>query len=487
MVSTPSDLNAVGNNETVEIDLNQLAQNEAISRPERITRLAAQVESLFPGEGLAELRQNIVQRSFNVPQWGDYHNEGIFMDTHLAAILGNIDNIEAGNFPDTVPSEVRAWMRDVVDGNRQTLDMYTYLHDISKPDCMTIKYEDGTEEIVTWEQWVGKLPEGVQGNPVEFKKFCKDKGISGISYYHKERKETLISLDGDVINDLSEVGRVLEELDRLNPNGAIVVYKSDDKKTFPIEDWNQFVGENAGDAALFAQFCQEQEIASISFYEKKEGKKHGNEGAHDLQDLAESAGLSNLLLKAIDKHEVAYQFEKVNLKAYEKHFGGLTEEEIKWVITASYVDTMASHRKNGQPDLTNFINMVNTIHNYSVIQFIESQTMPNGNVSEGLDPKKVAQELLELRKQETRFQVTQEDLLQQLLDKCKPTRYNLEKLRFSLKALVTTDQISQELSEEIITCFDESGNPDNDKLKGVKKKLGKLNRLFAEAMKDAEL
>ncbi len=380
-------------------------EKERDSRRERLTRLGGEADALFPGEPLAELRTDIKDRSFNVPQFGPHHNEGMFMDTHLERILAAIQDIKTGRFPDAVPSDARGWMQEVVTGNERTLAMYTFLHDISKPDSLTIKYTDGHSVEPAWNEWVAMLPEGVNGDPVKLDAFCREQGITGISYFQKGK-----------------------------------------------------------------------------------GAKHGSMGAERLAALREAIGIPQTVLTAINHHEVAYQFQNVAIKTYEKYFGDLSEEEIKWVVTASYIDTMGSLNEQGQPDLSNFRAMVDTVHNYRVIQQVKAALQPDGQVLEGLDPKKAEKAILSLINEKTRFAEDPASMEVRLKQECRFSVYDSAKLEASLGALVLTSQIDEGTKVAILALIDSTtGRLSEAGFSAIRGKLGKANRLVNEALSAAEI
>lgn len=80
---------------------------EAASREARLERLRGQIERLFPLESTPETVRSAIEDSLDVPQWGKYHNEGIYMDTHLDRILEVIDEMRAGEFPEEIPEYMR--------------------------------------------------------------------------------------------------------------------------------------------------------------------------------------------------------------------------------------------------------------------------------------------------------------------------------------------------------------------------------------------
>lgn len=172
-----------------EWDARAIAERD--SRPERLERLHAAIERLFPGEKAEALRQKI-KDSLHVPQWGEYHNEGLFMDTHLDLILEQLGQVRTGEMPEAIPADVRSTMQETATTQEEVLEKYVFLHDISKMDTLLIKKKgpDGkaVNEKVSWDDWQSRLPAGVQGDPVAMRAWLKASGIEGISYYHPSDK-----------------------------------------------------------------------------------------------------------------------------------------------------------------------------------------------------------------------------------------------------------------------------------------------------------
>lgn len=167
------------------------AKAESASRPARLERLRGDVEKLFPGAERAELRAEI-ERSFDVPQWGEYHNEGILMDTHFDAILEAFDGIEKGVFPEGIPEADRAKMQDVAARHHDDLRRYVYLHDISKPDLLRTERlpAEGQKKGDVWEgtleQWYAEagVPEDARRDPALLSEWLAKENLKGISYYN---------------------------------------------------------------------------------------------------------------------------------------------------------------------------------------------------------------------------------------------------------------------------------------------------------------
>lgn len=241
-------------------------------------------------ERYPDLDENI-QISLETPQLGEHHNEGPKMDSHLSLMLETLGAISEGRFHEALADqkEIQKMMSDSAvtpdpENPERTrinpvLVEYTFLHDISKPDCLTIKIEGEKKGVeITREQWQ-KI--GQSGRPYQF----EGKSITSISYYHPSEGAT---------------------------------------------------------------------------------GQHGNKAAEMLKDH----NVPPEILIAISKHEVAYQFARINAATYEEHFvkPGFTEDQQRFILIASYIDTMASLLPDGKVDLGNFINLLNSRNNYSLIK-----------------------------------------------------------------------------------------------------------------------
>lgn len=110
------------------------------------------------------------------------------------------------------------------------------------------------------------------------------------------------------------------------------------------------------------------EISSIGYYHSSEGElgTHGKKGANFLKDR----GVPRESLAAIGMHEIAYQFQSRAAKNFRKHFAdaGFTDREAAFILTASYIDTVASLGPDGKPDLRNFLNLIAARKNYLLVK-----------------------------------------------------------------------------------------------------------------------
>ncbi len=310
-----------------------LARRESDSRAARIESLRTKMTKLFPNPEQDRLWEEI-DASFDVPQVGDYHNEGMLMDTHLDTIIKNVAAIAEGSFewPDEIPESTRRVLENTIKKNREAVARYTFLHDLAKKDTLRLTISEQTPEgpknedvAYTWAEWQALVPEDVRHNPVKLLEFMQGQDqtrkIVGISYFHQTGDKT--------------------------PSGGKVA----------------------------------------------EGRKHGESGSEAIRALGETS-VDELTLKAIANHEVAYSFSAPNVDTYNKYFGGLSPDERDMVMTASFIDTMGTVRLDGKPDISNFLALAISRGNAEALERMSQALTSN----EKLEKKKVETALLNLKK-----------------------------------------------------------------------------------------
>lgn len=160
--------------------------------------------------------------------------------------------------------------------------------------------------------------------------------------------------------------------------------------------------------------------------------------------MLKDQGVPPEILIAISKHEVAYQFVKINAATYEEHFivPGFTEDQQKFILAASYIDTMASLLPNGKADVGNFLNLINSRNNYLLIKKCLDQGM-----------KFRENELMALKKQDK--VLTREDVEKKSL---KEEKYNLSVLGEKLDTIVKAGHITFEEKDAILSIISTQPN-----------------------------
>lgn len=388
------------------------AKQETETRNERLKYLRGLVRDLFPLPEQAALREEI-ERSFHVPQWGDYHNEGVFMDRHFEEILHALEDIERGTFPEGIPQDERQMMQNAALRYHDDLQRYVFLHDISKADLLRIESlpEAGQKKGTVWEgsleEWYAEcaIEEAARMNPALLYARLASANNKGISYYHQG-----MHIEG--------AGRTTKEL------------------------------------------------------------KHGETGRVKLEAMGD-VNVSPALLDAIERHEVAYQFQSVKVDTYRKYFEPLNVDGRALALVASFVDTMGSWRKDGKPDLTNFLALLDAKHNYEVLADLEG-ALAEAGTGTGLEKKKVDAFLLALRKQPSRITETRELLLQRLFRECRPTEYDVDRLRSHLAELVSRSELTPTEVNEILDLV-QAGD-----ISAIGKKFGKRMKSVSIALTASE-
>lgn len=374
------------------------AQKEAAERPERLKRLREKTETLFPGEAFAPVRAAI-EESFRVPQVGQYHNEGMFMDAHLALALRNIEEIARGNFPNGTPEDAKPMMKKVVEESKELLEKYVLLHDIAKKDCLTVAFADGTSRAFTWDEWNAFTSEEVKENPVAFRAFCSAKGIEDVSYFQATEKR----------------------------------------------------GESS--------------------------KAHGPEGRRMLENLRVELGVPLSVLTAIEKHEVGFQFNAVSAKTYKNHLSGLAPEDRALAVVASYLDTSASLRENGEPDLNNVSFLFDSKHNFEMIEETEKRILGNGE----FDQKKAQKFFAGLYGADRRFDEPLDGFITRAEKACRPTEYDIAKVKNGFLPLVTDGTLSQIEADEIADAIERKD------VASVGRKFGKKMSKISPVLRASEM
>lgn len=337
------------------------------TRDSRVKRLRAAVLELFPGEEAQALRENI-DRSFQVPQFGDYHNEGIFMDSHLDLILKQIDQVEQSKFPEALSLSTREALQRAALQDKQAVRQYVFLHDISKADCLTLKFGE-EDRVLTWDEWQEMLAQSILGKEAQngdekaFRAFCEEQGITGISYF-----------------------------------------------------------QNQGEIK----------------------RQHGKTGADELRQSGLVA--HDAMLAAIEAHEVAYSFSRINVKTYESFFGDMASEARDFALLASYVDTMSSLRSDGNPDLTNFLALAGSREKFESLVLLEERLR-----DVKIDKQKFVQAWAALRASpEALTSDMIESMAEKLLKECRIAGYDVDRLRILIEPLVENGTLTADERERLL-------------------------------------
>lgn len=141
-------------------------ENQEIKQESREQWTKSGRESLEVMQMPENLKDDIRQ-SLETPQYGPYHNEGPTLAAHIGKILETVNQIHQTKFdfrslglPPGQEGSISRLVTQTVQENNANMQLYAYLHDLKKPDCMNIEIqyeEDGKkkkkQEIFTMDQY----------------------------------------------------------------------------------------------------------------------------------------------------------------------------------------------------------------------------------------------------------------------------------------------------------------------------------------------
>lgn len=115
------------------------------------------------------------------------------MSAHLKMMFRAMELVSIGNFHpkilESLNPEILEAYKNIVKEGPQGIQIFILLHDIAKPDCLTLTYDNSRKVEVTWEEWCGMF------DGEDLAKFCKQEGIKQISYFQEGRSHAKIGAD----------------------------------------------------------------------------------------------------------------------------------------------------------------------------------------------------------------------------------------------------------------------------------------------------
>lgn len=271
----------------------------------------------------------------------------------------------------------------------------------------------------------------------------------------------------------------LHDLDKMNC--LTVGYGNGDQKAVTWPEWQDMLAADTdgwlalnGDGDALFRFCKKAGIDQISYYQQTgdgDKRQHGKVAAERLRSIP---GVTEAMARAIETHEVAYQFSRISIDTYLKYFGEMSESDRDFALLASYVDTMASFRPNGEPDMRNFWFLAQSRLAAEAFVELEKRLSTRTDLTKHL----LTQELDKIRKSPVAFvSETGDEAYERIAKATKVASYDAAKAR---TALASFSELSEADVEAIIA------NPgDIGKIAG--KKLGKRMGEVKVALKQAEI
>jgi hypothetical protein len=312
-------------------------QKEQESQPERRKNLNKLIKELFDESPKLEA---LIQTSYDVPQMGPHHNEGMYMDTHLELIISRIDDLAKGIVDPSLSPELRSILLRVGGQGLEEeakmervalLKKYALLHDIAKKDCLTLK------------------------------PFSADD-------YPKEELPSFEEDTDELARKNPKIAKIKKSLQSsLRAVGEIVLPEKE-----PIEiTWDEWIDmlpkelKTSTDPKALFKFLFDEGFGSISYVQDSARRFHGPEGAKTLHGHGDQ---DPLLIEAIAKHEKGFTFEVADTQRYDAIYGDLSEEEQDWVIAASYLDQSGSIKREGGTDISSIDRLLIARHNSKTIK-----------------------------------------------------------------------------------------------------------------------
>lgn len=341
----------------------QTAVREGISD---LVRFTARYEEAKTGvlRKYPELREAL-ERSFLTPQLGKYHNEGETMEAHLMLILQAIDRVKAGEIDPAIEEEfLRALILDTVRENGDAFEEYTFFHDIKKPDTLVLTpegdFRDSDKQEISWEEWQALQ---AKGKPYTMTIPEIRTPVTKIAYFKGETKKRVevSGLDFDLADDLHarpEDGIVLNP----GPKGTGI--------SVTLAEWDAI--RAAGEPYVYIRSAQSVPVATIGYFHNSKGEEgaHGFLSAKFLKETLGDHSPAPLILDAIRLHESPFRDfgNGISAKIFQERYGALSDEQIHFALTASYLDFSGSLGENGHSDYKHLLCMFHSWRNLRLIQ-----------------------------------------------------------------------------------------------------------------------
>ncbi|NCS71642.1 MAG: hypothetical protein GW775_00015 [Candidatus Magasanikbacteria bacterium] len=237
----------------------------------------------------------------------------------------------------------------------------------------------------------------------------------------------------DVPQELLELYVFLHDIDKTTH--LFLTFEENGQEDFPVtldlwiemlcgdEDGHAVLG---GDTNALSWYCHAIGIRAIGY--------QGHDKASAVRLEALDTRKKDLIIM-VRYHEVAFQFNCVNIPAFEELFGTMSPKERDMCMLASFIDTAASLRENGRPDFTNFLFFARSRLAAEAFDELCLRLQDEKN----LDEHKLRKALTALRKSPEAFQdMSVEEVFHTFVKECR-------------RPEVTPDQVREALAPQIAT------------------------------------
>ena len=243
-------------------------------------------------------------------------------------------------------------------------------------------------------------------------------------------------------------------------------------------------------------------VESISYYQERSAEgggkptkvMHGPEAADFLRARGD---ISELVVDAIDTHEVAFNFVpgRVNIDLVERKFGEWDDLKVNFMVVVNLADQLGSHGLDGQPDIRPVLALIDSIDAFRAFRELQlslqlAREGAPGHRKIRFDEQKLAGALARIRKSDTAFPEIREFggfvnaagvAFDALVKECELPTYDETILRIALDELVEEKKLDASLVDEIIANLLTDGQIS----KTVGGKLKATNQLVRKAIERA--
>lgn len=183
-------------------------------------------------------------------------------------------------------------------------------------------------------------------------------------HFHPEVPEGVRSLISAMHSEFTQALQfiLLHDLEKMNC--LTLHYEDGTKRAITWPEWLELIEQSQWRTSLLRHeydgvplFCaQEHKIAQISYYQEIDGHKR-HHGPLAADRLREYQCFSEVLLRAIDLHEVVFQFPVggINIPLAQKYVQSWPCKDLDFLLLVTYIDQAASIGQDGQPQLGNYI------------------------------------------------------------------------------------------------------------------------------------
>lgn len=269
---------------------------------------------------------------------------------------------------------------------------------------------------------------------------------------------------------------LLHDLDKANC--LTLTYENGRKVAISWDEWKGMFAGQTGEE--LESFCQEEGIVQISYFqETPDGtRKHGAVTAERLRGRDD---IPSVVVDAIGEHEMCFTFGArggINIPLMEKLGEGKNRKSFGFMLAVNYADQMGSLKDNGEPDLSDFLLMVDSFVALGYLTALRDEFVIARRRGERFDDQAVEKALAVIRKDVNAFQSeTVEQAFERIASQTRLPEVSEGQVLEALSPAIA-EGLPQEFVEAIVAEMTTSGKLSSE----TGKRLGRFNRLVRPAL-----